>query len=97
MEKFESKVGNTIEFIVDIGASANIENVELELFTEYSFVDGFSGSLGKKTPNSQVSGEALFVFETDTTILTPGVMFMHFHAEKDNMKINDYFKIKFTY
>ncbi len=96
MEKFSSKVGNSIEFVVDIG-SGDISGVELELFLGYSFDSGFSESAMTLAPNQLASGEALFIFDTDSLLSKPGKIYMHFRATKDNMKINDYFQIKFAY
>jgi len=97
MEKFKSKVGNTIEFIVDVGTSGVTEDIELELFLQYSYSDGFTESIGIKTPNQFNAGEALFIFDTDAVITVPDTLFMHFRATKDSMKLNDYFQIKFGY
>lgn len=97
MEKFTSKIGNTIELTVDLGEGGTLTNIELELFNAYSFSDGLSESIMTKTPSSLVGGEVTFIFDTDTIITSTGKLYLHFRASKDNMKINDYFQISFKY
>ena len=97
MEKFTSKVGNTIELTIDLGTDGTLSDIELEIFKDYSFSTGLFDSIMVKTPDNLSSGEATFIFDTDVILPTKGKLYMHFRATKDGMKINDYFQISFKY
>lgn len=97
MDTYKTEVGNTLEIAIDLGDGVTVEEPKIDIYTQYSFQDGFSNLVGTKTPAENNNGKILFSFDTDNIINKPGNLYLHFFAKANGKKVNHYFKIKFKY